>query len=607
MSFVNLFKSLTLTSSRRRPTRRPSSARLSLEALEDRCMPSYSVIDLGTLGGTISHADDVNASGQVVGWSARSSGIEHAFLWQNGIMTDLGTLDGSYSTANGINDVGQIVGSAGTADGTAHPFLLTPEDTDGNGTPDLWFRDSNSDGKNDLMLDLGPDRDAFDVNNAGQVVGNLRPGGYDAHAFRWDNGVMTDLGTLGGPTSSATAINDAGQVTGTSDTAMGGLSAFLWQGGVMHDIGPFGPSDINQSGQVTGWANGYASLWTPTAPNGTEGSLTSLGALPRYPWGEYRVASDYSFGTGVNDSGSVVGISHAYYLDNYDTASFDTDRGFVWTDGVMENLGYDFGLQSATAINNAGQIVGNGPYDSTGNPTYPYRAFLLTPESATTPLVIIGDVSVTEGNSGTRAAIFTVSLSAASGETVTVAYATADGTATAGSDYQAKSSTLTFTPGETSKTITVLVNGDRLPEPNETFSVSLSNPTNATIADGLGIGTILDDEPRISISDVSKVEGKKNQTTRFTFTVTLSAAYDQAVTMSFRTVDGSATTSDGGYTAKTGTLTFAPGETTKTITIEVKGDSKREANETFYLDLFGSSSNALFTKNRGVGTILNDD
>ncbi len=59
--------------------------------------------------------------------------------------------------------------------------------------------------------------------------------------------------------------------------------------------------------------------------------------------------------------------------------------------------------------------------------------------------------------------------------------------------------------------------------------------------------------------------------------------------------------------AKTGTLTFAPGETTKTITIAVKGDSKKEANETFYLDLFGLSGNALFTKNRGLGTILNDD
>jgi hypothetical protein len=97
---------------------------------------------------------------------------------------------------------------------------------------------------------------------------------------------------------------------------------------------------------------------------------------------------------------------------------------------------------------------------------------------------------------------------------------------------------------------------------------------------------------------MTKREGKTGQTTLFTFTVTLSAAYDQAVTMSFRTVDGTATTSDSDCVAKTGTLTFAPGETTKTITIEVKGDSKRESNETFYLDLFGNSSNSLITKNR---------
>ena len=79
------------------------------------------------------------------------------------------------------------------------------------------------------------------------------------------------------------------------------------------------------------------------------------------------------------------------------------------------------------------------------------------------------------------------------------------------------------------------------------------------------------------------------------------------MTISFSTVNGTAKTSDNDYIAKSGTLTFAPGETTKTITIEVKGDSKREANETFYLDLFGLSSNAGFTKSRGLGTILNDD
>ncbi|HKA05881.1 MAG TPA: Calx-beta domain-containing protein, partial [Gemmataceae bacterium] len=223
------------------------------------------------------------------------------------------------------------------------------------------------------------------------------------------------------------------------------------------------------------------------------------------------------------------------------------------------------------------------------------------------PLMSIRDVTVSEGNTGTRMAIFTVALSAVSDQSVTVDYSTSDGSATAGSDYQSASGTLTIPAGSPTGTVTVQLNGDRIPEPNETFVVNLTGPVNAGIADDQGVATILDDEPRVSISDVAKAEGRSRKTTSFTFTVTLSAAYDQPVTMSFSTANGTATTSDNDYVAKTGTLTFAPGETTKTITIEVKGDSKKEADETFYLDLSGLSSNALFTKSRGAGTILNDD
>ena len=222
------------------------------------------------------------------------------------------------------------------------------------------------------------------------------------------------------------------------------------------------------------------------------------------------------------------------------------------------------------------------------------------------PSLAITDVASNEGNSGTTPFVFTVSLSAPSIQPITVAYATANGTATAGSGYKAASGTLTFAPGETSKTVTVLVSGDRLAEPNETYFVNLSAATNATIAIGQGTGTVVDDEPRISITDVSKLERKKGQTTLFTFTITLSTAYDQPVTMSFKTTNGTAKYGYD-YTAKTGRLTFAPGVTTKTITIAVKGDSKKEANETFYVYLFGNSSNSLFTKSRGIGTILNDD
>jgi hypothetical protein len=226
-----------------------------------------------------------------------------------------------------------------------------------------------------------------------------------------------------------------------------------------------------------------------------------------------------------------------------------------------------------------------------------------------TLISINSGVSVVEGNTGTSALTFTVTLTAASTDPVTVSYATADGSATAASgDYQALSGTLTFAPGETSKTVTVLVNGDRLGETNESVYVNLTSASGAYFGNGRdrGMGTILDDEPRISVSDVTKAEGKKGQTTLFTFTVTLSAAYDQPVTVSYRTADGTARAGED-YAVRTGTITFAPGETTKTITIEVKGDSKKEVNEMFYLDLFGNSGNSLFTKNRGIGTILNDD
>jgi ELWxxDGT repeat protein len=239
--------------------------------------------------------------------------------------------------------------------------------------------------------------------------------------------------------------------------------------------------------------------------------------------------------------------------------------------------------------------------------THGRELWKLVDRAQPTPTLSISDVPVTEGNAGTRAAAFTVTLSAPPAQPATVQYATVNGTATAGSDYQARSGTLTIPAGQTTGTITVLVIGDRLPEPNETFFVNLSAATNAIIVDSQAVGTIVDDEPRISIGDVTMAEGRKNQTTLFTFIVTLSVPYDQPVTMSFGTVNGTATTGDNDYVAKTGTLTFAPGETTKTITVEVKGDIRREPNEYFYLDLSGNSGNSLFKKRRGIGTILNDD
>ncbi len=111
------------------------------------------------------------------------------------------------------------------------------------------------------------------------------------------------------------------------------------------------------------------------------------------------------------------------------------------------------------------------------------------------PSITIDNKTVTEPNTGTINPVFTVKLSAASGQTITVKYATGGGTATAGTDYTARAlTTLTFTPGQTSKSVTVQVKGDVADEPNETFFVNLSAATNASIADAQGLGTITDND-----------------------------------------------------------------------------------------------------------------
>ncbi|WP_446221157.1 Calx-beta domain-containing protein [Microcystis aeruginosa] len=228
----------------------------------------------------------------------------------------------------------------------------------------------------------------------------------------------------------------------------------------------------------------------------------------------------------------------------------------------------------------------------------------------------INDVTVTEGNSGTTNAVFTVSLSSAASTVVSVNYATANGTATAGTDYTAiPPTTLTFNPGETSKTITVAVNGDNQVELNETFFLNLSNlqanGSNVTLADNQGQGTINNnDSASIAITDVTITEGNSG-TTNAVFTVTLSNPVDTAVTVNYATADGTATTTDNDYTAIAATpLIFNAGETSKTITVAVNGDTKVESNETFFVNLSSLNANGrnvTIADSQGQGTITNDD
>ncbi|MES2834634.1 MAG: IPT/TIG domain-containing protein [Pseudomonadota bacterium] len=225
----------------------------------------------------------------------------------------------------------------------------------------------------------------------------------------------------------------------------------------------------------------------------------------------------------------------------------------------------------------------------------------------TAPAFTINDVTMSEGSAGTTAFTFTVAKTGDTQLASTVNFATADGTATvAGNDYFATSGTLTFNPSDTAHSVTVAVSGDLLYENNEAFFVNLSSAVDAGISDGQGVGTIVNDDamPFLSVNDVTLNEGNAG-TTAFVFTASLSAPSALAVTVDYGTV-GLTATDGSDYSAPSGTFTFAPGETIKTATVLVNGDTTLEPDETFAFNL-SAASNASFADNQGLGTIVNDD
>ncbi|NQT11450.1 MAG: DUF3466 family protein, partial [Planctomycetes bacterium] len=268
---------------------------------------------------------------------------EDVFVAPSYQVTDLGALGGPKSAAHGINASGQVVGVADTASGSRHAFLY-------------------DDGK---MTDLGtlagpegPFSQAFCINASGQVVGYSNAVGQNRHAFLYSNGKMTDLGVLSASSSHAYSINAAGQVVGASATR-----AFLYSNGEMLDLGtsgrplrskgtylsnpetPYIASEaygINDRGQVVGYARTPGSSPRQTrAFLYSSGKITELGFLPGGFW---------SLACAINDRGQVVGYA--------DTAGGNT-HAFLYADGKMTDLGTLGGAQSwAKGINAAGQIVG---------------------------------------------------------------------------------------------------------------------------------------------------------------------------------------------------------------------------------------------------------
>ncbi|MEW6155786.1 MAG: M36 family metallopeptidase [Verrucomicrobiota bacterium] len=221
------------------------------------------------------------------------------------------------------------------------------------------------------------------------------------------------------------------------------------------------------------------------------------------------------------------------------------------------------------------------------------------------PAISIADSFVDEGHAETRPMEFELTLTLPSNREVSVSFTAQPVSATQGIDFVATNGVVTFPPGVVSQRIQVLVIGDTVDEADEILRVQLSNPQHSTIRDGIGTGTIFDDDgPQISISDALVVEGHSGNTNAV-FRLELSAASPQTITVEYETVDGSAL-APGDFTARTGSVTFGLGSTNRTITVPVRGDIQVEADETFSLNLFGAIGGNL-TRTRAEGRIVNDD
>jgi probable HAF family extracellular repeat protein len=271
--------------------------------------------------------------------------------------------------------------------------------------------------------------------------------------------------------------------------------AFLWENGVMTDLGVL-PDDaesaaaaINAFGVVVGWSS---RIDMATFQETRRPFIYQNGSMTAIP-----VPSVDAQASGINDSGTVVGTMKA-------SGGLSNSHAWVYQDGVVTNVnslvvpGSGLHIAFAYAINNVGQIAGVA-VDARGYS----HAVLLTPGGSNelppppppvVPHVSINDVTNAEGRNGTRSFTFTVSLSTATTASVSVNFATVNGSAVSGEDYNAVSGTLVFGAGETTKTIVVGVTGDRKREPDESFSVNLTGASGATIVDASGTGVIRNDD-----------------------------------------------------------------------------------------------------------------
>ncbi len=294
------------------------------------------------------------------------------------------------------------------------------------------------------------------------------------------------------------------------------------------------------------------------------------------------------------------------------------------SDGIFEPTAEKFSVQLNSAVNSAGTAIGIPAATSSAEATI---------AADPVPTFSIEDGTLVEGAAGEALMSFVVRLNGPLAGGVTVKWGTevheVANSALAGTDYVASTgNTLTFGPFQTTQTIFVPVKGDILEESNETFLVKLSEPsTGVLIGDGSAVGTIVNDDLHVRIADVAVEEGEGGIRTA-TFTITLDRAQAQAVTMDVKTIDGSGTNGakggpafdtthfydyksiDTATSAAADSLTFLPGETFKTVTVEIQGDQLAEVTEKFSLQLSNAMVGGVarsLSPTTAEATIITDD
>jgi subtilisin-like proprotein convertase family protein len=361
---------------------------------------------------------------------------------------------------------------------------------------------------------------------------------------------------------------------------------------------------------------------TLIAPDGTRHALHSQSGS-----GTDNINQSYDVSTALAGKA----IAGSWKLEVRDLASADLGTlnswgmsfGRPWTTIATDSDGADTSGEwtanwNTTAVANGAGYEVRAVATSTGGTSESIRTSITVSNSGTTtPTLTINDITKVEGQTGTSNAVFTVTLSAVSTQNVTFQFATANGTATAPSDYTARAlTTLTIPAGSTRATLSVAVVGDTVAEPDETLFVNLSNASGATIAKTQGRCTITNDDttvalPQLFISDLVIREGDVGNGAVY-FTVRLSRPSTSTVTVNFATADGTATTSaqpaNAGtdYTAASGIVTFIAGAITQSVAVVVRGDTTVESNERFFVNL-STPVGATISDALGICTIVNDD